>query len=334
MSTGVSNDKTAVQRNSAAVRKIFTEHHHQAKVFPESLSTSQKTNSASLGVPVFLHSKYSAEAFTKNVLGGDQQPEWRRTCGLGKKALADPFCVAADLPPRTAVAGEFSSPGECRETLRGEDLVGRATCGGRLSSTSGLLHYRDSNDGEKGKDHLKSNLVMTMSKKQHQLFIPSTKASGSVFDSIQDDSALQNTAKQRRARREAFHRQQSIVRYEMTLPLRRAADPYVNLTAAQLSTHRCVPTLSTLKQMSERLKGRHPIGGSKFHQVELCGEPLVGQLLRGDFYEGPTPAALRSASQHCNGQPRTCPQAKQKLNFIQKNKFYVRELSAMNCSSH
>lgn len=99
---------------------------------------------------------------------------------------------------------------------------------------------------------------------------------------------IRQLSKQRQAQME---REKHILEYEQTLPLRRAADPFVQQAYQPGQLHDArplvVPTERTLQILSEKIHGEHPIIGNVYRQQLLRGEPLVRRVMRGDFYNSP-----------------------------------------------
>lgn len=361
---------TAVQRNATAVQKIFTEHHARAKALAGVVSSNPVGTTGSPRSPTYatdpvsrdapvsgpLLPKHSAEAVTGRILAGQIQPEWQQTSRRGVQAhkghldipshLSQQFELAMEMKQQTAEWGSSpatsasnglsgpSSPSALSSLpTTGEEQ--RHNVGGRPVDRKDLLHYEAC---ERPGDPRCSNFAMTLCKSKHQMYIPSAKEnptltySGPHGGRERGHSVPVNAVKARREKRAEFHRQQSIARYEKTLPLRRAADPYMQLTGAQADARVSVPTEHTLQLLSERYEGRHPVAGNPYRQELYRGEPLMRQVLRGDFYESAVPATA-SKPHRTASSPAVRTGKPSSTNFIQKNKRNVREWSDFNTAN-
>lgn len=303
--------------------------------------------------------KHSAEAVTGRTLAGQMQPDWQQTSRRGLQAhkghldipshLSQQFELAMELKQQyggsvgsshgnksiytdaTSASNGLSNPSSpSSRDYKNDEASPHQRRAGRPDHKE-LLHY---DACERPGDPRCSNFAMTLSKSKHELYIPSTKENAYLTYSPtcrsheRGRSVPVNPIKARRERRAEFHRQQSIARYEKTLPLRRAADPYMQLTGAQADARVCVPTEYTLQLLSERNDGRHPVAGNPYRQEMYRGEPLMRQVLRGDFYDAVVPvnASRRTAS----SPPMRA--GKQTISFIQRNKKNVKEWSNYNTS--
>lgn len=326
------------QVQQRAVQKIFQEHHLKAKQHApasppwsyeppsrhggksgDSQPEPEKAAVVGSGGPSPVP-KHSVEAVTGKTLAGPVRPDWKQvdSRGLNEDGLRSHLNVTQHLSHQFGLAVE----------------MGMGVDGEGKGGTKTLLHYEDF---DKPGDPRVSHFSMTLAKSKHQLYLPSTKeplllheAGATMAPTKVPPARSKSAAQQRRAQKELFHRQQVISRYEETLPLRRAADPYKQLTAAQLDARVNVPTTHTRQVLSERYQGNHPIANS-FHQELYRGEPLLRQILRGDFYDDgaetsrqrPRGAAARSAS-----TPATT--TRKGTDFIKKNKWNVRQWSDGN----
>lgn len=100
----------------------------------------------------------------------------------------------------------------------------------------------------------------------------------------------------------AYHHQQAVLRHEQTLPRRRAVDPYVHLTGAQVDAGLTVPNTYTADVLAARSGGLWVLD-NPHRQQYYRGEPVMTSVMRGDFYgEG--------AAQRAAGRPRHDVQAK------------------------
>lgn len=99
---------------------------------------------------------------------------------------------------------------------------------------------------------------------------------------------LRQLSQQRKAQQQ---HEESIRRYEETLPLRRVADPYVPRADQHEKVQDAkgvgVPNEYTLQVLSDTHQGLHPITGNAYRQQLLRGEPLIRRVMRGDFYNAP-----------------------------------------------
>ncbi|KPI88760.1 hypothetical protein ABL78_2139 [Leptomonas seymouri] len=116
----------------------------------------------------------------------------------------------------------------------------------------------------------------------------------------------------------AYHHQQAVLRYENTLPRRRALDPYVQLTGAQVSAGLTVPNTYTADVLAKRNGGRWVLD-NQYRQQLYRGEPVMTAVMRGDFYAG-------GAAQQTAGKPRR--------DIMAKNRRDVRVASIINRSEH
>lgn len=176
-----------------------------------------------------------------------------------------------------------------------------------LAAEMGTLPSSPSNDPVRH-----SNFEMTVKKASHSLALPSTKAAATPWEGEASD---------RKIRRMSFHHEVAIARHEQTLPLRRAADPYVSLTAAQADARYVVPNEYTLGVMSERYGGAHPVLENRYHQRLYKNEPLMSHLLRGSFYGSSSPGSS-------GGQ--AAKQRSKSVNILRRNMADVRKVSSFN----
>ncbi|CAD2213398.1 hypothetical protein AGDE_01213 [Angomonas deanei] len=82
-----------------------------------------------------------------------------------------------------------------------------------------------------------------------------------------------------------YHRQQSILRYEKTLPRRRAVDPYVSLTGAQVDTRMTVPNQYTAAKLAEREGGKWVLDNPHRQQLSRK-QPVMTRVMQGEYYNG------------------------------------------------
>eukprot|EP00796_Vickermania_ingenoplastis_P000880 gene880-509_t len=317
----------AAELNRTAVDKIFSEHHTQAKTLaavspapsydPPSraaLAAAQKRNGSSMAdeeyaavaarlrkqgaaadgaatgdMPRHLLSKYGVEAFTGTTLAGPVQPDWQTTDRRGLQQRGGEFRGHLDVPSH--LSQQFELAAEMRmgwthnaDTAKPEE--------------GGILHY---DACERPGDPRTSNFAMTLRKAKHEVYIPSAKGAvppegaAHPLDRAAHKTRARSAAVLRKAQRALFHREASIARYEQTLPLRRAADPYMQATGPAADARYSVPTEHTLQLLSQRYGGQHPLANA-YRQELYRGEPLVRQVLRGDFIDGERAAAGASAS--------------------------------------
>ncbi|KAG5473706.1 hypothetical protein LSCM1_04335 [Leishmania martiniquensis] len=112
----------------------------------------------------------------------------------------------------------------------------------------------------------------------------------------------------------AYHHQQAVLRHEQTIPRRRAVDPYVHLTGAQVGASLTVPNTYTADRIAERRGGRWVLDNP--HHQQLCkGEPVMTRIMRGEFYD-------EGAARRAAGVPR--------FDLLAKNRRDVRVTSAIN----
>lgn len=116
--------------------------------------------------------------------------------------------------------------------------------------------------------------------------------------------------RQRRERRAAKEHAAAVLRYELSIPRRRALGHLTQLTGAQLDLSRSVPNNYTADRIVERSGGLWVLQ-NKYRQELLRGEPIMTRVMRGEFFEG------------------TQEKAKKK-DFCQANKRHVSVASRIN----
>ncbi|KAG5473989.1 hypothetical protein CUR178_04100 [Leishmania enriettii] len=156
---------------------------------------------------------------------------------------------------------------------------------------------------EEAGDACRSCFILALQKSKHARGIDTWPA----------DAAL-TPYEAHKAQLRAYHHQQAVLRHERTIPRRRAIDPYVHLTGAQVDACLTVPNTYTADRLAEHSGGRWVLDNP--HRQQLYkGEPVMTRIMRGEFYsEG---AARRAA-----GVPR--------FDLLAKNRRDVRVTSAIN----
>ncbi|GET90307.1 hypothetical protein, conserved [Leishmania tarentolae] len=133
------------------------------------------------------------------------------------------------------------------------------------------------------------------------------------IDAAPADAAL-TPYEAKKAQRKTYHHQQAVLRHEQTIPRRRAVDPYVHLTGAQVDACLVVPNTYTADRLAERNGGRWVLDNA--HRQQLYkGEPIMTRIMKGEFYS-------EGAARRVAGMPRH--------SILAKNRRDVRVASEIN----
>lgn len=296
MSTGVSEE--ARRRNGIAVQRMFQRNAGQRAQTSAQL-TREKTSATASDCydgseatgPTCRISATSAAALVGAVSGSGaaSRPAW--TLLDGRELLRHPDVDApSHLSRQLALSAEMHTltREEQQAVLARTTPVQQPTSALRLEELSGAD---------------RSCFVMAVQKARHARAVMAP-----------DPTTSLTPCEAEREQWMAYHHQQAVLRYEQTLPRRRAVDPYVHLTGAQVDVSLTVPNTYTADVLAKRHGGRWVLDNA-YRQQLYRGEPVMSCVMRGDFYAG-------SAAKRATRQPR--------CTVIAKNRRDVRVTSEIN----
>lgn len=273
MGRGVGEE--ARQRNGAAVQRLFRKS-ASLRAAPTTPSTGGSTvaERADSGA-TFRMASTSAAALVGETGGtsGAGQPAW---CAPERRALLSRATL--DVPSHLSQQLELAAEMGTLTPAQQQALSSYAapTYSGAAAAAQKLAEVEGAN---------RSRFLLEVQKARHARSITAPPA----------DAAL-TPYEASRAQWKAYHHQQAVLRHEQSIPRRRAIDPYVQLTGAQVDVALTVPNMYTVDRLVERNGGRWVLDNP--HRQQLYrGEPVMTRIMHGDFYgEG---AARRAA-----GTPR------------------------------
>jgi hypothetical protein len=283
MTKGVSAE--ARQRNGIAVQRLF---HRDANAQrrTNALLTREKAGQKSIqqswsdhyagceaAGPSFRVSATSAAALVGSVggMGGLERPSWTSPDGRG--LLQHPAVdVPSHLCRQLALSAEMG-------TLTPEERQAALTRTTPVQKPSSELHV----ESLAGAD--RSCFVLAVQKAHHAREVTPP-------DPHKHLTPYEANAEQWKA----YHHQQAVLRHEQTLPRRRAMDPYVHLTGAQVDAGLTMPNAYTADRLAA-LNGGRWVLDNPYHQQLYRGEPVMTKVMRGDYYGD-------GAAQRAAGRPR------------------------------
>lgn len=305
--------------------------------FPFSGSIDIRPSSSSRPPPAITLSGYYAAASAGGGGGGgwggqsrqQQQQPWvtvsRRGC-----VLEPSLDVASHLSQQLQLSAELA-------VAYGRDGVSNGISGGAHGEEDRALLARaalastgaaNTAGGPVG-DPRRSCFALHVAKHQHRVELSPSHGAATAA------AACQTQRDRDREQSRLYHRQQAVLRNETALARKRAAYGYTGLIAAQADASCQFPNAHTLDLLVARRyshQQNHQRQGwvldNPHRQQLLRGEPVMTQVMRGDFYESPRGRAASgsSNSNNVNGRSRSVADAQR------VNRRDVRVASAINSS--
>ncbi|KPA80332.1 hypothetical protein ABB37_04605 [Leptomonas pyrrhocoris] len=292
----------ARQRNGLAVQRMFhrdADQRARTGAFLTRERAAQSTRHSSSGHydgceatgPSFRVSPTSAAALVGAVggVGGTSRPAWTSPDGRG--LLQQP---AVDAPSH--LSRQLALSAEMRTLTREEQqaVASRAT---PVQQPTAALRLEELC----GADRSCFVLAVQRARHAHAVVVPDPRVALTPYEASKEQW-------------KAYHHQQAVLRHEQTLPRRRAVDPYIHLTGAQLDVGLTVPNTYTADVLAERSGGRWVLDNP--HRQQLYrGAPVMTAVMHGEFYAD-------GAAQRAAGKPRR--------SIVGKNRRDVRVTSEIN----